>query len=221
LTFVLPDHHPRLLHLSPYLRGDALGAIGLAARLRDRGLVWGIDQNGVCDAEGCTWVQHWPEYRQQYPFVWTGRYVGRGPTRREERIRVPDHWPAKLWDLKSEQVARLRSRRLGGRRPHPARAHFHRAAEYGVPLMLEVKHSPGFRHAATWAKLEKDRRDTGAHRVGIMTLQTQWVTDEVAYEVAELAVEHKFPVALLPRRGRPKDWQKWILLGVRRWGPWR
>lgn len=222
MTFVLPEHHPKLLHLLPYLVGDSLAAIDVAARLRARGLVWGIDQNGVCDGELCTWVLHWPEYRKQYPWIWTGRMVGKGILRREERVPVPDHWPAKIWHLDTDQVMVLRSAKYGGKRPHKARAHFHKAALRRVPLMLEVKHAPGFRNRETWIRLAADRDAAGIHRVGIMTLQTQWPSDDVAYEVLELAVEHAFPVALLPRAPRPADWStKWVLLGVRQWGPWR
>jgi DNA-binding transcriptional LysR family regulator len=184
--------------------------------------VWGIDQNGVADADEETWILHWPAFRKQYPYVWTGRYIGTGPTRREERILVPEHWPAHVWDLRSEQVDRLRSRRIGGRRPHRARTHMHLARELDVPWILEVKHSPAYRHPGAWAKLRAARIASGIRKVGVMTLQTQWVSDQVAYAVLEKAVEAGFGVALLPRRGKPRDWNpRWVLLGVRQWGPWR
>lgn len=221
MTFILPEQHPRLLHLTPYLRGDALGAIGVAAKLRRRGLVWGIDQNGICDRDDVTWVLHWPSYRKQYPFVATGEYRGRGPLRREVRIPVPSSWPEKLWDLRSDQVARLRSRQIGGRRPHRARVHMHRAAERGVPWILEVKHSPGYRRRPAWDQLAEDRRAVDAHKVGVMTLQTQWPSNEACLEVLEHAVEVGFPAALLPRAPRPPGWSRWVMLGIRKWGRWR
>lgn len=224
MTFVLPEQHPKLVHLSPYLRGDSLAALAIAGRLRRRGLIWGIDQNGVCDDEGQTWVTHWPEYRKQYKAVWTGQYVGRGRLRREVKIPVPASWPKHLWDLKSAQVERLRERRTpGGRRPLRARTHMHRAAELGVPWILEVKHSPGYRTRLAWERLAADRKAARATRVGVMTLQTQWPNDEAAYAVLELAVEvGGFPVALLPRAPRPADWgTRWVMLGVRKWGRWR
>lgn len=224
MTFVLPEQHPRLLHLSPYLRGDSLAAIAVAGRLRRRGLVWGIDQNGVCDLDDVTWILHWPDYRKQWRAVWTGQYTGRGPLRREVRIPIPESWPRHVWHLRSAQVERLRSRRRpGGRRPHRARVHMHRAAELGVPWILEVKHSPGYRRREAWAKLAADRRATHATRVGVMTLQTQWADDDVALEVLELAIDvGGFPAALLPRAPRPRDWStRWVMLGIRKWGSWR
>jgi len=221
LTFVLPEHHPRLLHLTPYLRGDSLAAIALAGRLRRRGLVWGIDQNAVADVDDVSWITHWPEYRKQYPYVATGEFRGRGALRREVRIPVPSSWPRKLWDLHSHQVERLRSAQVGGRRPRRARVHMLRALERDVPLMIEVKHSPAYRHRAAWVKLAQDRAAVGARRVGIMTLQTQWPDDEACLEVLEHAVEAEFPVALLPRAPRPAGWSRWVMLGVRKWGRWR
>jgi hypothetical protein len=222
VTFVLPERHPKLLHLSPYLRGDSLAAITLAGKLGRLGRVWGIDQNGVCDQDGTVWVLHWPTYRKQYPWIWTGHYVGTGPRRREVRRRVPDSWPEHVWDLSSDEVELLRSAPIGGRRPHRARVHMAHAADRNVRWILEVKHSPGFRDRAVWEQLAADRRSVRATRVGVMTLQTQWSTDEIAFEVLEHAVEVGFPVALLPRRRRPADWStRWVMLGVRKWGSWR
>lgn len=215
-SFPVPARHPRTAHFMPYLFGDSLAALKRAKRLRFKY----VDQNGLCDAEGQTWISHWPKYRKQYRWYFTGRTTGSGNRRREIRARVPAHWPEKFHNLTTAQAASLRSARIGGRRPLRARTHMHEAHRLGLVLCLEVKNSPGFLKASTWHRLAGDRDATGC-RVIVMTLQNQGGN---AHAFVRLTGAHAagFPVALLPRGKRPSNWHAaWVPMGVRQWGRWR
>jgi hypothetical protein len=204
-------HHPRLLHLSPYLRGDSLGAIRLAARLRKYGRTWGIDQNGNRTRPGTVWVLHWARYRWQYPFHWTGRTTRTG---REIRARVPRDWPVKFHDLTDHQAAMLRSSLIGGRRPHRARRHMVAAADAGVPWCLEGKNKM---HGADWDQLTADAHASGAVVV-YMTLSS-W--PDWQHAIRE-AADRGWAVAVLPRTRRPADWVEFQQeTGCQVWGRWR
>lgn len=211
-SFPIPARHPRIAHFMPYIFGDSLAALRKAKRLGFRY----VDQNGLCDAQGIVWIFHWPKYRKQYRWISTGRHTKRG---REIRVRVPKSWPAKVQDLQTSQVERLRSARFRGRKPWKARTHFAEAARLGLVLCLEVKGSPGFQNLATWRSLAI-ARDAFDAKVVVMTLQNQG-GNAAARRRLELAAQHGFPVALLPRGKRPADWLEWQQLGVKQWGRWR
>lgn len=212
----IPARHPRIAHFMPYLVGDSLRGLKRAKRLRFRY----VDQNAHSDAQGLTWVLHWRKYRKQYRWIWTGRFVGKGRTRREQRRRVPKSWPQDFAQLTSAQVRLLRSRKIGGVRPYRARTHFALAHELGLKLCLEVKRSPHYLREPAWDNLAADRAATGA-AVIIMTLQSQGGDDEALTRLT-WARRKAFPVALLPRGERPADWfTAWQPLGIQVWGRWR
>lgn len=214
---VMPNRHPRLLHLAPYLRGDSLGAITRAWRLRR----WGIDQNGNNSAQGTTWVLHWGRFRKQWRWYWTGTYRGRGWRRREVRARVPKAWPGAINDLNDSQIEVLRSARVGGRRPYKAVTHMHHAAELqrrrpsqDFTWVLEMK--GGFNKPSILERLAHDANRSGV-QMAVMTLTSipGWRTR------AKLAKAQGFQVAVLPRGRKPGDWQDFADLGIKVWGRWR
>lgn len=218
---VLPEHHPRLLHLMPYRRGDSLTAIKHAARSRR---VWGIDQNLLCTADDIPVVMHWPKlWKGGWRWEWTGELVGKGKLRREKRRRVPkgrrgDTVSSQPWSV----VSRRRTRRWGGQRPYQARTHMAVAAAEDVPLMLEAKGSPGLHGAKVWRQLRADQLATGA-RVGVMTLPTLRGGWTGALHRLDLAhTVGGFPVAVLPRGPKPAWWDDAAArIGVRWWGTGR
>lgn len=205
---MIPTRRPRIAHFLPYLFGDSPRAIRVAKRL---GWPW-IDQNGHADRAGVAWVLHWRRYRLEFPWYWTGRYVGR----REVRRPVPRTWPRYFDNLTTRQASRLRSQPLGGRRPRKAVAHMGLAAEADIGWAYEAKNSPPFTQVATWERVASDRDRTGA-RVVIMVL-TSW-----AYwrKIVRAALAAGLPVAVLPRTPKPADWSEFEAQGVRVWGRWR
>lgn len=223
----MPKHHPRLLHLMPYGIGDSLRALWLLVLSR----CWGIDQNGQVDLHHVVWILHWPRIgRNGYRWLWTGERTKRGREVRRrltkaERDRLIQHCPTG-W------VQRLRSRRLGGRRPYTAMVHMRRLADLNAKRVakgkpekvwaLEVKGNPLWLLAAPWLYLRRCATTTGVLMVA-MTLQRNQLDSARALHVLRLA-HHvlEVPVAVLPRAAKPANWTaEWEPLGVQVWGRWR
>jgi hypothetical protein len=212
-----PQHHPRVAHFMPYLRGDSLAAIWLAIKL---GFKY-IDQNGQCDADGTVWITHWGRFRKQYMWMWTGQYKGRGKLRREVRVKVTFKGQ-KIEQLHTHEVDKLRSARFGGQRPRTARRHMEVCAAANITLCFEAKDSVGFLTPAVWARLRQDAIATGAVVI-VMTLTSLYRPGhpEDPYTRAALAVTTGgFPAAMLPRTHRPADLQRLHNLGIEVWGRW-
>lgn len=214
-----PHRHPHTVHRMPYLLGDSLTTLRWAKRMRR---IY-VDQNALLDRQGAVWIMHWPMFRKSWRWMWTGRYRGKGRLRREVRVRVPASWPAKVQLLSTKQVGQLRSRKVGGRRPHRARTHFQLSADLGRVLCMEVKrnHRAWEVSAELWDGLARDRDATGA-RVGVMTLGNQPGGNDAAFRVLTMARARNFPVALLPRSPKPSaaDWRaRWAPAGIEWWGP--
>jgi hypothetical protein len=209
----MPRSHPRVAHFMPYLRGDSMRAIWLAVRHGYRF----IDQNVQKDAEGERWVIHWGRFRKQWTWQWTGEYVGTGRLRREKRVRVRYHHNF-LRQLSTEQVSRLRSRRIGGTRPRKLRDHMAECARRRIILCSEFKYTP---NREEWAEIARDAAQTGVTMI-VMRLSNVSGGIVGAFHCLSWAVEVGFAAALLPRGRKPVDWEtKWVPLGIQKWGYWR
>jgi len=202
--------HPAIAHLMPYLRGDSLAAIWFAARVLRRKF---IDQNAQADRAGLVWIMHWANlWKGGWRWEWTGEHDAKG---REIRRLIPKHRRSEqINDLSSEQVARRRTARRGGRRPHTAEASMERCAKYRLTLCLEGKGTCVGARALTYVADAAKR--TGC-AVVFMTLQSiaGWrvrLRDALAVDL---------PCALLPRGPKPDDWEIWAARGVQVWGRWR
>lgn len=208
----MPDHHPRIAHFLPYLIGDSLGSIGRAAVL---GFPW-IDQNVHSTKDLVAYVLHWRKFRRQFAYYWTGRYVGRGRLRREERKRVPWWWPHNFDHLTSAQASRLRSAPIGGKRPRRAVAHMERARQRKIKWAGEAKNSKGLNERAFWERLAEEAvRTDVVMAVMVLTSWANWRT------IVRHAHAVGFAVAVLPRTPKPDDWPEFKALGIQVWGRWR
>lgn len=202
--------HPKIAHLMPYVRGDSLGAVWIAARVLRRKF---IDQNAQEDADHLVWVVHWAKLRKiGVRWLFTGKYDAKG---REIRRRLTVHeLNTSINDHPTEFVARLRFRERGGRRLRTAYDHMARCARYGITLCLEGKGT--LKHPEAFEYIAESAIKTGV-RIVFMRLQSIAGWRE-AFQHA-LAVDLK--CALLPRMARPADWVTWRNRGVQRWGYWR
>lgn len=203
---VMPNHHPRIAHLMPYLFGDSPHALIVAHRLGYRF----IDRNGQRDRNNVVWIMHWADLRKGgYRWVFTGNHDAKG---REIRARVPKG--TKVHHCSTDYVGRLRTRKHGGRRPHTAAEDMAGCKARGLTMCLEGKGTvttPG-----AFAYIANASARTGCPVI-FMTLQSigGWRT--------RLTLAHgvNLPLALLPRGPKPGDWPRFRAMGVRRWGRWR
>lgn len=206
----VPEHHPRIAHFMPYLKGDSIKAIALAFFAH----FLFIDQNVQDDREGGLWVLHWGRWKKQWRWIWTGEYDARG---REIRVRCR-YKRDKIHQLSPEQVSRLRSKRRGGFRPRTLREHMLRCAFWGITLCAE------FKFTVTVAQAEQVATDAIETGCKIVAMRLSNVAGGIrgAYLTLSRLANAGVAGALLPRGRKPADWETaWVPLGIKCWGRWR